>query len=96
MAPDEAENNGFDGTTTKDDNERMARFAPQPFGLGPIFPISLSLITRVHGVRVAPRFANWEKLGPSAAPAKVNDRLYDRFKRDPPPRRLCASGDIKS
>src|SRR4051794_4027102 len=41
----------------------MAQFAPQPGGLGPIFPISSSLIARRHPVFVAPHFSSWEKFG---------------------------------
>jgi transposase-like protein len=33
----------------------MARFAPQPFGTGPFFPISLSLAASRHPVCVTPR-----------------------------------------
>ncbi len=57
----------------------MARFASQPEGLGPISPISLSLVASRHPVCVSPRFANWKKLAPSAARAKVNDRLWGRI-----------------
>jgi uncharacterized protein YbjT (DUF2867 family) len=53
----------------------MARFASQPFGLGPVFPISLSLVARRFPIFVAPRSANWEKLAPSDVRGKVNNGL---------------------
>ena len=34
--------------------QRMARFSPQPFGLGPVFPISASLVARRFPIFVAP------------------------------------------
>jgi hypothetical protein len=54
----------------------MARFTPQPDGLGPIFPISALLVANRHPVCVAPHSLNSEKLAPSAAHAKVHNRLY--------------------
>ena len=53
----------------------MARFSPQSEGLGPIFPISASIVAKIHPVSVAPLSLNSEKLAPSAARAKVNNRL---------------------
>jgi len=55
----------------------MARFTPQPFGLGPIFPISASFVANRHPVCVAPLSLNSEKLAPSAAHAKVHNRLWN-------------------
>jgi len=45
----------------------MGRFWPQPFGLGPIFPASLSLVARIHPVSVAPCSSNPEKSAPGDA-----------------------------
>ena len=53
----------------------MADLRRNPEGLGPIFPISASLVARRHPVSVAPRSLNSEKLAPSAGHAKVNNRL---------------------
>ncbi len=46
---------------------RMGRFWPQPFGPGPIFPASLSLVARIHPVSVAPCSSNPEKSAPGDA-----------------------------
>jgi hypothetical protein len=35
---------GLGGSKVEADNEVWLEFSPQPFGLGPIFPISLSLV----------------------------------------------------
>ncbi len=65
----------------------MARFSPrprgpqrpvvgvEPFGLGPIFPISASLVARRHPVSVASHSLISEKLAPSDTHAKVHNRL---------------------
>jgi hypothetical protein len=56
----------------------LRRFTPQPFGLGPMFPISSSLVARRYSIFVAPRTR--EKLAPSANCGKVNNRLWaDKF-----------------
>ena len=53
----------------------MARFTAQPFGPGPILPVSLSLVAPVDRLRFVPRFANRREFAPGAARAKVNNRL---------------------
>ncbi len=75
IGPDEADSEGCGGSTAEDDNECMARFAQQPEGLGPIFPISSFLVARRHPVSVAPLTSNCEKLAASATCGKVNGRL---------------------
>jgi len=49
----------------------MARFSPQPEGLGPIFLISLSLVARRFPIFVTPRFANWENWLPAPPVGKL-------------------------
>ena len=45
----------------------MARFSPQPFGTGQIFPIASSLVAKIRPVFVSPRFSHSEKSAPVAA-----------------------------
>jgi hypothetical protein len=45
----------------------MARFSPQPFGTGQIFPIASSLVAKIRSVFVSPRFSHSEKSAPVAA-----------------------------
>src|SRR6266702_4000693 len=51
---DEAEPAGCGGSTVKGENEVWPDFSPQPFGPGPIFPISSSIVASRHPVCVTP------------------------------------------
>ena len=53
----------------------MARFRTQPFGTGPIFPVSLSFVTRRFPIFVAPLSSIQEKLAPVAAHHRVHNSL---------------------
>ncbi len=53
----------------------MSQFNPQPEGLGPVFPISASVVANRCPICVAPHSLNSEKPAPSGAHAKVHNRL---------------------
>ncbi len=79
IGPDEAEPEGCGGSTVKGENEVWPDFSPQPFGPGPIFPISSSIVASRHPVCVTPHSLNSEKLAPGATAPVVgtgpNDSL---------------------
>jgi hypothetical protein len=67
----------------------MAGFSPQRFDTGPLFPISSSIVARLHPVAVAPHSSIWKKMvsvatvpvvltGPSIHCEK-NGPITDRF-----------------
>ncbi len=56
IEPDEAEDEGLWRVHSRGRQQSMARFSPQPFGPGPIFPISLSFVANRHPVCVTPCF----------------------------------------
>ena len=70
IVPDEAEDEGYGGSTVEDDNEVWDDFAATPgapgafgdgveaFGLGPVFLISVSLVARRFPIFVTPRSWN--------------------------------------
>src|SRR6266702_6622397 len=66
IGPDEAEPEGCGGSTVEGENEIWPDFSPQPFGPGPIFPISSSIVASRHPVCVTPHSLNSEKLAPGA------------------------------
>ena len=53
----------------------VARLRTQPCGTGPIFPVSLSFVTRRFPIFVAPLSSIQEKLAPVAAHHKVHNSL---------------------
>jgi hypothetical protein len=63
MGPAQAEPEGFGGSKVEGENDVWSHFSPQPEGMGPIFPISLSLVASRHPVCVAPRFLELGKIG---------------------------------